>query len=105
MTAWALLRDARRQAGLSQSELARLAGAPQSTIAKIERGRREPSLATLRHLVRAAGLDLRCQLVPRDADEVRLIDAMLQLTPEARLRALEEQSGWLAEIGVPHASG
>ena len=97
MIAWALVQEARRRAGLSQAALARLAGRPQSTIAKIERGRREPSLSTLQHLVGAAGFELRIQLVPRDDHDLQLIDAMLALTPDERLRALEEQASAFAE--------
>ena len=97
MIAWALVQEARRRAGLSQAALARLAGRPQSTIAKIERGRREPSLSTLQHLVGAAGFELRIQLVPRDDHDLQLIDAMLALTPDERLRALEEQESAFAE--------
>jgi transcriptional regulator with XRE-family HTH domain len=101
VVAWALLQEARRRAGLSERGLARRAGTPQSTIAKIERGRREPSLSTLQELVRAAGYDLRFQLVPRDYHDVQLIDGMLSLTPEERVRSLEEQSGEFAEIEIP----
>jgi transcriptional regulator with XRE-family HTH domain len=103
MVAWAILQEARRRAGLTQHALARLAGKPQSTIAKIERGRREPSLSTLQQLVGAAGFDLRIQLVPRDEHDIQLIDAMLSLTPEERLRMLEEQAEAFADAGI--ASG
>ena len=92
MIAWAILQEARRQAGLTQHELAEAAGKPQPTVAKIERGRRDPSLTTLQELVRAAGFELRIQLVPRDDHDGQLIDAMLALTPEERLALLEEQA-------------
>ena len=100
MVAWALLQEARRQAGLTQAELARRAGVPQSTVAKIERGRRDPSLSTLERLVRAAGLELRVQLAPRDDHDLQLIDLMLELTPEQRLQSLEEQLALFAEVEV-----
>jgi transcriptional regulator with XRE-family HTH domain len=61
-----LLRLTRRQAGLSQRQLAVLAGVPQSMIAAYEMGRREPSMPTLLKLINAAGLDLRLELVPLD---------------------------------------
>jgi predicted nucleotidyltransferase/DNA-binding XRE family transcriptional regulator len=57
-TAAALLREARRRAGLTQVELARRAGVAQSVISAYESGRRQPALPTLAALVRAAGLDL-----------------------------------------------
>jgi transcriptional regulator with XRE-family HTH domain len=92
MIAWAILQEARRRANLTQQDLADAARKPQSTIAKIERGRRDPTLTTLQELVRAAGFDLRIQLVPRDEHDAQLIDAMLELTPAERLASLEEQA-------------
>jgi predicted nucleotidyltransferase/DNA-binding XRE family transcriptional regulator len=58
-----LLLDARRQAGLSQAELARRAGISQPVVSAYERGRREPSLATARRLVEATGHELRLEVV------------------------------------------
>jgi predicted nucleotidyltransferase/DNA-binding XRE family transcriptional regulator len=54
----ALLRDARRRAGLTQVELARRAGVTQSVISAYESGARQPSLPTLSRLVAATGLEL-----------------------------------------------
>jgi len=98
--AWALVQEARRRSGLTQAELARRAGVPQSSVAKIERGRRDPSLSTLDRLVRAAGLELRVQLAPRDDHDLQLIDAMLDLTPEQRLESLERQLAAFADVEV-----
>ena len=100
MIAWALVQEARRRSGLTQAELARRAGVPQSSVAKIERGRRDPSLSTLDRLVRAAGLELRVQLAPRDDHDLQLIDAMLDLTPEQRLESLERQLAAFADVEV-----
>lgn len=55
----ALLRRARREAGLSQRELARLAGTSQPTLARYERDRAIPTLPTLERLLVAAGKRLR----------------------------------------------
>jgi predicted nucleotidyltransferase/DNA-binding XRE family transcriptional regulator len=57
-----LLREARRRAGLSQTELARRAGVAQSVISAYESGRRQPALPTLLALIKAAGLDLHMEL-------------------------------------------
>lgn len=62
-SAEAVLREARRQAGLSQVELARRAGVTQSVISAYESGARQPSVPTLDRLVAAAGFDL--ELVAR----------------------------------------
>ena len=70
---WAgnLIRLARRDGGLSQRELARRAGTSQAAIAAYESGRRSPTFDTLARIVRAAGQDLRIQVVPYDDhDEV-----------------------------------
>jgi transcriptional regulator with XRE-family HTH domain len=92
MTAWAILREARARAGLSQRALARRAGVAQSEIARIEAGRQEPAYRRLERLVRAAGFDLRVELAPHDDHDERLIEEMLALPVEQRLAALEEES-------------
>src|SRR5919197_6525762 len=100
MPAWAIVREARARAGLTQRRLAELAGKAQSEIAKIERGRRDPTFATLERLVRAAGFDLRIQLVPHDDHDEQLMRAMRELSPEERLASLEEQLEFLAGARV-----
>ncbi|MGH9179819.1 MAG: helix-turn-helix domain-containing protein [Acidimicrobiales bacterium] len=60
----ALLRLARMTSGLSQQQLAARAGVPRSMISAYERDRRQPTLATLLRLLRAAGLELRLHLEP-----------------------------------------
>jgi len=56
--AGALLRQARKRAGLSQVELAARAGVTQSVISAYESGYRQPSVPALARLIDAAG----CQL-------------------------------------------
>lgn len=54
-----------RQAhGLTQRELARLAGVPQPVIARLESGRHTPALRTLERLAQRLGLALVVDLVP-----------------------------------------
>jgi predicted nucleotidyltransferase/DNA-binding XRE family transcriptional regulator len=62
-TAAELLSEARRRRGLSQRELAQAAGVPQSTVATVESGRRQPSVAMLERLLDAAGFHLEVRLV------------------------------------------
>jgi transcriptional regulator with XRE-family HTH domain len=52
------LRQAREQAGLTQAELAELAGTSQATVSAYESGRKEPSVNTLSRLLAAAGARL-----------------------------------------------
>jgi transcriptional regulator with XRE-family HTH domain len=104
MPAWAIIREARARAGLTQRDLAERAAKAQSEIAKIERGRRDPTFSTLERLVRAAGFDLRIQLAPHDDHDEQLIHAMRELSPDVRLASLEEQLEVLSEAKlVGHA--
>lgn len=68
MSAWAgnLIRLARMESGLSQRELARLAGTSQAAIASYEGGKRSPTVDTLLRIVRATGRDLRIRLEAAD---------------------------------------
>lgn len=62
---------AREEAGMSQRELAERAGVAQSEIARIESGKREPSIPILQRILAAAGLELRFRLAPlEDHDQV-----------------------------------
>jgi len=61
----------RRQARVTQSRLAELAGTSQPTIAAYESGTKVPNLRTLRNLARAVGLEVRLQFVPATTREDR----------------------------------
>src|SRR5215472_17144802 len=56
--AGALLRQARKRAGLSQVELAARADVAQSVISAYESGQRQPSVPLLARLIDAAGFEL-----------------------------------------------
>lgn len=62
-----VLRIARARAGLSQRELAAAAHVPQSTIARIESGTRQPSLPVLARILAAVDLELRIDVADYDA--------------------------------------
>jgi transcriptional regulator with XRE-family HTH domain len=96
MSAWAILREARARAGVSQRALASRADTAQSEIARIEGARQDPTYARLERLVRAAGFDLKIELVPHDDHDERLIEAMLALPVEERLDGLEAESEFFA---------
>lgn len=53
--------DARKDAGLTQQELAKRTGIAQSDISKLERGNANPSLRTLRRLATGMGKKLHIQ--------------------------------------------
>jgi len=101
MTYNSILLEARRRARLAQGELADRAGTSQSAIARLERGHSSPTLSTLERLVRAAGFDLRIELVPRapvdpvveaykkDVDRT-LLRENLRKSVDDRLRALAD---------------
>ena len=65
MDVGALLREARRDPGLSQRELARRAGTSQPTLARYEAGHAVPTLATLERILASAGK--RLHLVVEDS--------------------------------------
>ena len=58
-----MLREARRRANLTQRQLSAKAGIPQETIARIERGRADPRVATLDRLLEAC--DYGLESMPR----------------------------------------
>jgi predicted nucleotidyltransferase/DNA-binding XRE family transcriptional regulator len=59
-----LLREARRRANLSQTDVARRAHIAQSVLSAYESGRREPAFGTLERLIAATGHRLNVQLEP-----------------------------------------
>ena len=58
------VKAAREAAGLSQTDLARLAGIHQSKLPAIEGGRTDVRISTLRRLARALGISLHSLLPP-----------------------------------------
>lgn len=65
---------AREKADISQRELAERAGVAQSEIARIESGKREPSIPTLQRILAGAGAELHFRLAPLD-DHDRVLAA------------------------------
>jgi len=82
-----ILNMARRRAGLSQRELARLSGIPQPSISRIERGQISPTVDTLERLIRACGMELEPVDVPGERDvDWTLIDDLLDKETPSRAR-------------------
>jgi transcriptional regulator with XRE-family HTH domain len=90
MTSGTLIREARKLAGLSQVELARLSGKDRAQLARWERDVVQPSLETLREILRACGFDLESNLVPYQPDKQQdaQLDKLLLRTPQERLQTM-----------------
>src|SRR5680860_172971 len=75
-----LLKIARIEAALSQRALARAAGIPHSTVARIESGAMQPTLPLLYRILAAADLEPRIRLEPYD-DHDDVLDALASKFP------------------------
>lgn len=95
-----LLAHARRDAGLTQAQLARRLGISQAAVARLERPDSNPRLATLDRALRATGAELRLSVHPRAAPSVdeSLIRQQLEMAPAERLRGLELMYGQAREL-------
>jgi transcriptional regulator with XRE-family HTH domain len=88
-SAYAVCLLARRQAGLSQRALAAATGVSPSTIARIEKGRMEPTVALLTRIVEACGLELRMSVAePRLPTREGALSVEDRLQENDRLAAL-----------------
>ena len=56
--------DARKEAGLTQKDLAARTGIAQADISKLENGNANPSLRTLQRLADVMGMKLKVEFVP-----------------------------------------
>jgi transcriptional regulator with XRE-family HTH domain len=99
-----LLRRARHAAGLTQGQLAELAGTSQSAIAAYESGAREPTLPVLERMIRATGHVLNVAVAP-DPRVFRLADLADQIQAtddeQRRMRLVFEFLRGAVEDGVP----
>lgn len=89
---WALIREARRRAGLTQAELAERVGTSQPAIARYERARAMPDLDTLHRIIEACGLELRLELAKPDTQREAAASAALERSVEERLEANSRQA-------------
>jgi transcriptional regulator with XRE-family HTH domain len=90
VTSGALIRQARTRAGLSQVELSQRSGKDRAQIARWERDVVQPSLETLRELLRACGWDVELALVPYQPDPKHdnRLRVRLGRTPQERLQGM-----------------
>jgi transcriptional regulator with XRE-family HTH domain len=101
-----LVRNARKQAGLTQAELAERAGVTQSVIARLERGGGNPTFLTLERVLHAAGHRLELSAVHQGLTTVdeTLIEQQLALSPAERIRALRAQAAAMKRLVAAGAS-
>src|SRR5258708_37816627 len=94
MEANLLIRRARREAGLTQEQLAGRLGVSQAALARLERSGANPTIATLERVLGAAGrrLDLRLGRPTPTVDEGPPAEA-LRLSPAARIATAERLLG------------
>lgn len=90
----ALLQLARLKAGLSQSQLAKRAGVPPTMVSAYERDRRQPTLATLLRLLKAAGFELRMHLAPSDPHDDVLAALETERSPREQARRNRQIQAW-----------
>lgn len=79
------MREARRRAALTQSQLAARAGTTQSAVARLESGRTSPSFDTVVRLVRLCGFRLDVALEAYDDTDVAQAEALLRLSVDERV--------------------
>ncbi|MFN8669218.1 MAG: helix-turn-helix transcriptional regulator [Gemmatimonadaceae bacterium] len=96
-----LIREARRRAGITQSELAERAGTTQSAVARWESGRSLPSLEKLNELVERCGLEVVVTLTPVRGFEDQLL---LDRRAHTHLQRLERLLAALPYVGGEAAS-
>jgi transcriptional regulator with XRE-family HTH domain len=98
MSAATYVNQARRAAGLSQRDLSRRTGVPQSAIARIERGQQVPRADTLEKLLKACGFELRLGPARGGGVDVSLVKHWLDLTPAERAQGAAEYGRTLDRI-------
>jgi transcriptional regulator with XRE-family HTH domain len=86
MRGGALIREARRRAGLTQGELAARLGTTQSAIARLERGGTEPSFERVVEAVRACGFELLPRLLVADDADWSVASTNLAVDVDTRVR-------------------
>jgi transcriptional regulator with XRE-family HTH domain len=94
-----LIREARREAGVTQAELAARLGTTQSAIARLERPDSNPTVATLDAALRSLGrrLDVSVRDGSRGIDESLIVEA-LRRTPTERLDYHDAARRSMAEL-------
>jgi transcriptional regulator with XRE-family HTH domain len=93
-----LVRLARARAGLTQRQLAERAGVPQSVIARIESGARQPTIPTLERVLAGAGTEVRYRLEPLDDHDDVLAAEQALRSPAERDAAEQAHAAFVAKV-------
>ena len=89
---------------MNQRELAERAGVPVTMISAYERDRRQPTLATLLRLLRAAGFDLRLHLATYDPHDEILAGLEARRSEAERQHRDRQIEAWRAAAPVDGAA-
>ena len=105
MTAGQLIKQARREAGLTQKQLAARLRITQAAVAQLESGRTNPTLATLERTLDAADHRLELRAVPAERQvDASLLREALRMTPAERIAAAEHLTREAEQIAAAAAS-
>ena len=92
-----LIREARRQAGLTQTELAARIGTKQSVVSRWERGVDTPRVDTLGRILQACGFEADLTLRRHDDVDRAQLQENLAMTPAQRLASVRNTSEFAAK--------
>jgi transcriptional regulator with XRE-family HTH domain len=98
----ALIRDARRIAGLSQQALAERLGTTQSVISRWERGQDSPRVDTLGRILQACGFEADLVFRRHDDEDLAQIQEGIAMTPSQRLQTVENVSRFVTAARRVH---
>ena len=94
-----VLKQARREAGLTQVALGRRLGSSQAAVARLERPGANPTVSTLQRALSATGHRLLLDVAPQDTSvDETLIASYLRMSPAERLRAFHSSHESLARL-------
>jgi predicted transcriptional regulator len=104
MTPDLLIRQARRGASLTQSELADRLGTTQSAIARLEAKGANPRLSTLTRALRACDREILLEARPsRSSIDETLVARRLRLPPGERIKSFERSYANVREFALAAA--
>ncbi|MGO9559859.1 MAG: helix-turn-helix domain-containing protein [Acidimicrobiales bacterium] len=93
-----LVRLARARAELTQRQLAERSGVPQSVIARIESGARQPTLPTLERILAGAGVEMRYRLAPLEDHDSVLAVRNARRSPARRKEVADAHAAFVTKV-------